>query len=101
MTEDKVLAMSFLECDDPVRYKTLWYSLREKSLTGADYYPKTLTGSSNTLVHYRPPVTHTIPRDGGGKQQGEILHFTQVKGNDQQCDVIEGTGGNTRADVTF
>ena len=32
LVEDKFLAMDFLECADPVRYKTLWFSLRKKSL---------------------------------------------------------------------
>ena len=38
-----------------------------KSLAGADNFPNTLNDPLNLLSHYRPPVTHTIPRYGGGK----------------------------------
>ena len=42
LAEDKFLSMALLECYEPVRYKTLWYSIRNNSLTGTDHYPKTL-----------------------------------------------------------
>ena len=100
MTEDKFLAMDFLECDEPERYNTLWSSLRNNPLNGADHYPKTLTDSFNLLSHYRPPVNHTTPRGRGGNQRGTHLQFNQVKFTDQQREAIAGTDGNTRADVT-
>ena len=62
MAEGKYLAIYFLECNDPGRYKTLWYSLRENYLTGIYNYPKILTESFNLPSHYRPPVTHTNTR---------------------------------------
>ena len=91
MAEDKFLAMAFLECADPVRYKTLWYSLLNNSLTSAYHYPKTLTYSFNLLNNYRPPVTHTIPQDGGGKQIVINIQFIQIKVTDQKCEAISGT----------
>ena len=78
----------------------MWSSLRNNSLTGADHYPKILTDSFNLLSHYRPPVTHTIPWDGGGNQQGKNVQLTQVKDTDKQNEAIEGTDGKTRADIT-
>ena len=92
--------MDFLECDDPARYKTLWYSLRNNYLTGTYHYPNTLNNSLNLLIHYRTPVTHTIPCDGGGNQRGTNVQFTQVKGTDQQREAISRTDRNTRGDVT-
>ena len=92
--------MTFLECANPARYNTLCYSLRNNSLTSVDYYPKIFTDSLNLLSHYRPPVKHTIPQCGGGKQRGKNVHLTQVKDIDQQFESISGTDGNTRADVT-
>ena len=92
--------MDFLECADPARYNTLWYSLRKHSLTGAYHYPKTLTDSCNLLSHYRSSVKHTTPRYGGGNQQGTNVQFAQVKGTGQKCESIVGTDINTRSDVT-
>ena len=43
MTEDKFLAMDFLERSNPGRYKTMFYSLRNNPLTSAENYPNTLT----------------------------------------------------------
>ena len=65
MVEVKCLAMNLLGCADPGIYKTVWSILRKNHLTTAENFPNTLTDSSNLLVHYRPPVTHTIPRDIG------------------------------------
>ena len=92
--------MAFLECADLVRYKTLCYSIRNNSLTGEYHYPKTLADSFSLLIHYRPPVTHTIPQDGGGNKVGRNVHFTQVKFTDQQREAISGTYINTRSNVT-
>ena len=92
--------MAFLECADPVRYNTLWSNLKNNSLTGAYNHPRTLTDSFNLLRNYRPPVTHTIPRDGSVNQRGTNVQFTQVKCTDQQHEAIAGTDVNTRADVT-
>ena len=65
---EKFLAMDFLEYADPVRYKTLWSSIITNPLTGTYHYPKTLNYPFNLLSHYRQPVMHTTPMDGGGKQ---------------------------------
>ena len=67
--------MAFLECADYVRYKTLWHSLMNNPLIGADDYPKKFTDSFNLISNDKPLVTHTIPLDGGGKQRGKILQF--------------------------
>ena len=75
------------------------YSLK-KYLTGVDHDPKTITDSFNLLSHCMPPVKHTIPQNGGGKQRGTNVQSTQVKGTDQQHEAIGGTDGNTRDDVT-
>ena len=37
VVEDKFLAMAFLEYSEPEKYNTLWYSLRNNFLTGADH----------------------------------------------------------------
>ena len=44
LAEDKFLDTAFLECSIPERYKTLWYSLRNNSLTGEYHHPKTFSG---------------------------------------------------------
>ena len=38
IVKDICLAMAFLECANPVRYNTLWYSLIQNSLTSAYNY---------------------------------------------------------------
>ena len=77
----------------------MWSSIRNNYLAGSYHYPNTLNDSVNLLSHYRPPVTHTIPRDGGGNQRGKNVQFTKVKGTDQQREEISVTDGNTRAGV--
>ena len=100
MTEVNILAMAFVELSDSGRYKTLWYSLSNNPLTIIDNYPYTLSDSFKILIHYRPPGTHTIPRDGGGRKRVTNLQFTQVKGTAQQREAIAVTDCNTRANVT-
>ena len=76
MAEDKFLVKALLELTDPGRYKTLWYGVRNNSLTYEDNYQKTLTEPFNLLRHYRPPVTHTKPWGGGGRQLGTNVKFS-------------------------
>ena len=92
--------MDLLECDDHTGYKIFWYSLRKNPHTSADHWPKTLTYSFNINNHYRQPIKHTLPWDGGGKQQGTNVQFTQVKGTGQQRETIARTDRSTGADVT-
>ena len=93
--------MVFLQYVNPERYNTLWYIHTKKYLTGAYHYPKTPTDSLNLISTYRTPVINTITQDGGGKQQGTNVQFTQEKGTDQQRKSISGIDRNTRDNVTF
>ena len=52
-----------------------------------------MTDSFNLLSNYRPPVTHTISQDVGGKQLGTDVQFNQVRGTGQQREAIAGTDG--------
>ena len=52
VAEDDFLAMAFIECADPVRYKTLLSILRNNSFTGEDHYPKTLTDSFISYTYH-------------------------------------------------
>ena len=78
VAKDKFLAMYFLECDEPVRYNTLWSSIINNYLTGADHYPRIMTISFNLIIHNRTPVTHTIPQDGGVSLKGKNIQLKQV-----------------------
>ena len=98
--EYKFLAMTFLECADNVRYKKLWFIIRNNCLTGTYHCLKKLTDSFKLPSHYMPSVTHTTPQDGGKNQRGTNVQFTQVKGTNQQNEEIAGIDINTKDDVT-